>query len=264
MPFSEVSLVLAMCCEEEFRGKTVLVTGAGRNIGRACALEFGALGANVVVNVRTNRAEAEAVAAEIESLGGHALVCLADVGMPDEVERMVEEVRQRFGAISIYISNAAVRPRQDLLSISYDDWHRVLNTNLHAAFYLAKAIVPDMIRQRWGRIIHISGHDAWVGLEHRAHNVTAKAGLHGLTKAMAKELGRYGITVNTVVPGAFNTTRPREHYPFWSAEERARANPLGRIGDPREIAWVCRFLASERSGYITGQAIHVNGGEHMF
>lgn len=247
----------------DLEGRTVLVTGAGRNIGRACALEFARVGANVVVNTRSNVDEANAVVAEAEALGARAVAAIGDVGSPDDVDHIVDTAHEAFGPVDIYVSCAAVRHRQTLLEISHEDWDRILKTNLTASFYLAQRIVPDMIAKGWGRIMHISGHDGFRG-GNRPHNVAAKLGMHGLTKSMALELGPHGITVNTVVAGSFNTTRDPKHYPDWSVESRSKNNPLGRIGDPTELAWMCLFLASPRSGYMTGQAFHVNGGENMY
>jgi NAD(P)-dependent dehydrogenase (short-subunit alcohol dehydrogenase family) len=250
--------------ELDFTGRTVLVTGAGRNIGRACALEFAHAGANVVVNARSNEAEAEQVAKEVREAGGNAVVAMGDVGDPSAVDTMARTAFDAFGGVDVYVSCAAVRRRQALLDITDEDWQSIISTNLSASFYLARRFVPGMIERGWGRVLHISGHDGFWGSSNRAHNVTAKQGLHGLTKAMAKELGCHGITVNTVVAGSFDTTRDPVQYPHWSLEARARANPLGRIGDPSELAWLCRFLAATRSGYLNGQAFHINGGENVY
>ena len=248
----------------DLSGRTALVTGSGRNIGRACVLEFARAGANVVVNTRSNADEANAVVEEARALGAKAVAALGDVGKPADVDAIVRTAREAFGSVDIYVSNAAVRKRQSLLEISDEDWDAILTSNLSASFYLARRIVPDMIEKKWGRIMHIAGHDGFRGSLNRAHNVTAKLGMHGLSKAMAKELGPHGITVNTVVAGSFNTTRDPVHYPDWTAEGRAKSNPLGRIGDPSELAWLCLFLSSPRSGYMTGQAFHINGGENMY
>lgn len=248
----------------DFSGSNVLVTGAGRNIGRACVLEFAKAGANVAINVRRNQLEGEQVAAEARAYGVQARVYAADVADFDQVRRMVETVKVDLGFINIYISNAGLRPRQSLAEITLEDWRRVIETNLSAPFFLARLLVSDMKQAGRGRIIHISGRDGFVGKALRAHTVAAKAGLHGLAKALAMELAGDGITVNTVVPGKFDTTRPREHYPDWDPVKGANEIPLKRLGDPREIAWACMFLASQEAGYITGQAIHVNGGLSMF
>ena len=248
----------------DLSGRTVLVTGAGRNIGRACALEFARAGANVVVNARSNAEEAGAVVDEARALGAQAVMALGDVGVPGDVDGIVAVANDAFGSVDAYVSCAAVRRRQPLLEITDEDWNSTLSSNLSASFYLARRLVPGMVDKQWGRIMHISGHDGFRGSLNRAHNVAAKLGLHGLTKAMAKELGPHGITVNTVVAGSFNTTRKKSDYPNWSVEGRSKANPLGRIGDPSELAWLCLFLASPRSGYMTGQAFHINGGENMY
>lgn len=247
-----------------FEGSTVLVTGAGRNIGRACAVEFARAGANVAINVRRNRQEAEQVVDEARAFGVKAQAYLADVSDYDQVRAMVEAVETDLGFVDIYVSSVGLRPRQSFEEITLDDWHRVLETNLGAPFFLAKLLVAEMKQKRRGRIIHISGRDGFVGKTMRAHTVTTKAGLHGFAKALALELADFGITVNTVVPGKMDTTRPREHYPNWDPVKGAMEVPLKRLGDPKEIAWACLYLASQEAGYITGQSIHVNGGLSMF
>ncbi len=242
-------------------GKTALVTGAGRNLGRAIALALGEAGARVAVNARTSRAEAEAVAEAVRQAGGEALVALADVGNPAAVEEMATSAVQRFGPIDILVNNAAVRPRQALLEITPEDWDRVLRNNLSSAFYCARAVLPSMRRRGFGRIINISGVDGVKGATHRAHNVTAKAGLIGLTKALALEAGHAGITVNAVVPGAFDTSRNAKDYPNWPPPAQwLKQLPVSRLGESGEVAALCLYLASDAAAYITGQAIHINGG----
>jgi 3-oxoacyl-[acyl-carrier protein] reductase len=248
----------------DFRGATVLVTGAGRNIGRACALEFARAGANVAINVRRNEAEGTAVAEEARAFGVKARVYLADVSRVEEVGRMAAAIRDDLGAVDAYVSNVGLRLHQSLETASVEDWQRVLDTSLSPAFYLAQLLVPGMKARRRGRIVHISGRDGFVGKAQRPHGVAAKAGLHGFTKALAHEVAPYGVTVNTVVPGLVDTTRPPEHYPDWDPVRGAAAVPVGRLAEPREIAWACLFLASEQAGYITGQALHLNGGLSMF
>ena len=247
----------------DFRGATVLVTGAGRNIGRACALEFARAGANVAINVRRNEAEGTAVAEEARALGVKARVYLADVSRVEEVRRMAAAIRDDLGEVDAYVSNVGLRLHQSLEAASVEDWQRVLDTSLSPAFYLAQLLVPPMKARRRGRIVHISGRDGFVGKAHRPHGVAAKAGLHGFTKALAHEVAPYGVTVNTVVPGLVDTTRPAEHYPDWDPVRGAATVPLGRLAEPREIAWACLFLASEQAAYITGQALHLNGGVSM-
>ncbi|MBI2868002.1 MAG: SDR family oxidoreductase [Chloroflexi bacterium] len=257
---------------EDFRGKTVLVTGSGRNIGRAIVLEFAKCGANVVVNGHSKRDECEEVAGAVRKLGAKALVCMADVGDPHQVNRMVEETVTAFGGIDIYISNVGLRLNQSLDEISYEDWDIIIRTNLSAAFYLAKAIVPHMRKRGWGRIIHMSGMDGFMGAPvdmaldspKHIHNVTCKSGLHGLTKSLAKEEGRHGITVNTVDPGAILTSRLAAHFPNWSATPWVVRSAVKRVGEPEEVAWLCCYLASEKAGFITGQVVHINGGYVMY
>lgn len=244
-------------------GTTVLVTGSTKNLGRACALSFAEDGANVVVSGRSNIDAAESVAAECEALGARAIAVVGDMSRPPDVENVVAAGCKAFGEINVYVANAAIRPHQPVEDISYEDWDSVLGVNLSSAFYLARNIVPMMVQKGWGRIIHTSGADGFIGWENRAHNVTAKAGIHGLTKALAKELGAKGITVNTVVPGAFDTTRDPVNYPNWNPHDFAKNIPVGRVGRPVEYGALCRYLCGEQAGYITGQAIHINGGQFM-
>ncbi|WP_291409736.1 SDR family oxidoreductase [Actinophytocola sp.] len=242
---------------------TVLVTGSTKNLGRAAVLAFAEGGANVIVSGRSDVDRAEAVATECEKAGGRAIVSMGDMSVPADVERVVADGRAAFGSINVYVANAAIRPHQAVEKLSYEDWDNVLKVNLSSAFYLAHNIVPMMLEQGWGRILHTSGADGFVGWENRAHNVTAKAGIHGLTKALAKELGPSGVTANTVVPGAFDTTRDPVNYPNWNPHVFGTTLPVRRIGRPEEYGALCRFLGSDESGYISGQAIHISGGQVM-
>lgn len=243
----------------DLEGKTALVTGSGRNLGRAILLEFAARGANVVVNARSNRAEAEAVADEARALGVDALVALGDVGDADAVRAIAGVALRRFSAIDIYVSNAATRPHQGVLETGPEDWRRSIAVNLDAAFHLAQSITPSMIERGWGRIIHIGG--GFGVAPGRIHTLAGKAGLLGLTKALAADLGRHGITANLVAPAAIDVRGERAGEA--PAGGGADAVPVGRWGTPGDVAWACAFLASERSGFITGQTLHVNGGRMM-
>jgi 3-oxoacyl-[acyl-carrier protein] reductase len=248
-------------------GMTAIVTGSGKNIGKAIALALAEAGANVVVNGSRDRAALDRVVAEIERLGAKGLAVLADVGKPADVRRMVKLAEKRFGGVDIAISNAAVRRKQAFLDISVDAWKDTLNTNLNSAFYLAQAVLPGMAAKRFGRIIHISGVDGFAAhVNERAHNIVSKAGIHGLTKALAKEFGPRGITVNTVAPGAIETERDWSHYMAPAAWRRMRRRqiPLGRIGRVEEIAAACVYLAADGGSFVSGQVIHVNGGQFMF
>jgi 3-oxoacyl-[acyl-carrier protein] reductase len=255
-----------MSDEQEFAGKTVLVTGSGRNLGRAAILEFASRGADVVVCANSHREEAEVVAAEAAEFGVRSMVCIGDVGDPATAVRWNEEVSAELGAVDVLVSNAAVRAFQNFFDTTVEDWQYYLNLNLSSSFYLAKAFVPGMREKGWGRIILVSGLDGFMGASHRPHNVTAKAGLHGLTRALCIELGQYGITVNTLGTGVFNTTRDEVHYPADMAQQSYRVYPnilTGGRGEPPEFAHAVAFLASPRSGYITGAVLHVNGGQYI-
>ena len=247
------------------KGRTAIVTGSGRNIGRAIALSFGRLGANVIVNGHRDRAAAEAVADEVRAAGGQALVHMADVADDAAVKAMVDAAAARFDSVDIVVSNVAMRQKQAFLDITPQDWQAVLQTNLTPAFYLARHAIPHMRTGRWGRLVLISGFDGfWGQVTHRAHNVTAKSGLHGLAMALAREFGVDGITANTVAPGAIDTIRDWTQY---SHQERSRLEaeiPCGRYGKPDEVAAACDFLCSDRGAFVSGQVVHVNGGHYMY
>lgn len=245
--------------------RTAIVTGSGRNIGRAIARSLGAMGANVVVNGHSDRAAVDAVVREIEQAGGTAFARMADVSSGDEIGAMVADAASRFGSVDIVVSNVAIGRMQPFLEITPDDWDDVLRTNLTASFHLARHAIPHMQSRRWGRIVLISGFDGfWGHVTHRAHNVTAKAGLHGLSMALAREFGAQGITANTVAPGAIDTVRDWSQYKRQDREKIAAEIPCQRFGDPDEVAAACDFLCSERGGFVSGQVIHVNGGHYMY
>ena len=251
--------------QQSLAGRTAIVTGAGKNIGRAIALALAGQGAGVVLNGLRDVGALEAVAAEIHQSGGRALVARADVSDADAVQAMVAEAVAVFGGVDIAVSNVSLRLHQPLLEISVADWHRVIETNLSASFYLARAVIPHMKARGWGRIIHISGSDGFFPKANRAHNVVCKAGVHALAKAIAVEYGPHGITANTIAPGIILTSRDPVHYPGFEAEyeRRRQALPVRRLGKPEEIAEACLFLVSESGGYVTGQVLHINGGELM-
>ncbi|MEI7782764.1 MAG: SDR family oxidoreductase [Betaproteobacteria bacterium] len=252
-------------------GRTAVVTGSGRNIGRAIAMALARDGANVVINGHGKPEALEAVAAQARAFGVQAMVAVADVGDPSAVAAMVDATVQRFGSLDIAVSNVSVRLHQPFLDISIDDWQRVINTNLSSAFYLARACLPHMVSRQWGRIIHISGRDGFSPKPNRAHNVTAKAGVFALAKAIATEFGPMGITANAVAPGIVDTERDLNHYPDVtnaalqnSFAVRKAAMPLRRFGHVDEIGAACSYLCSEAGGFMTGQILHLNGGEFMF
>jgi 3-oxoacyl-[acyl-carrier protein] reductase len=246
-------------------GRTALVTGSGRNIGRAIAQALAAQGANVVVNGHADRVAVDAVVAELRAMGAQAEGVMADVSEDAEVARLVATAQERFGALDIVVSNVGIRRKQPFLEITPAQWGEVMHTNLDAAFYLARHAIPAMRERRWGRLVLISGFDGfWGQVGERAHNITAKAGLHGLAMALAREFGPDGITANTVAPGAIDTIRDWSQYTHQQRERIQAEIPLGRYGRPDEVAAACELLCSDRGGFISGQVIHVNGGHYMY
>jgi NAD(P)-dependent dehydrogenase (short-subunit alcohol dehydrogenase family) len=251
----------------DLQGRTAVVTGSGRNIGKAVALELAAHGANVIVNARTNRDEAEAVAEQVRGLGVDALVVMGapvDKAVIGELQARAEE---RFGRVDISVSNAARRPFKDFWETSDDDWHEYLNQQLTASWYLAKAFAPGMRDAGWGRIIHMNGPDGYAGGWMRVPHSVAKGGLRTLTKSLARGLGPFGITVNDINPGFTDTVRDPETHPFLIGDEnRSRTIeriPVGRPTTPDEIAYAVSFLCSDRAACITGSILHVDGGMSM-
>jgi len=246
-------------------GRTAIVTGSGQNIGRAIALALARAGADVVVNGHRNVEAIEAVAAQAREFGGKAIAVVADVGDPKAVEAMVRRAVDELGGVDIAVSNVGIRHHQPFLDITIDDWHSILNSNLNAAFYLARCVLPEMTRGKWGRIIHISGRDGFFPKTNRAHNVVCKAGVFALAKAIAVEFGPLGVTANTIAPGIIETTRDPVHYPDFDKEYEARrqAMPVRRLGRVEDIAEACLYLCSPAGGFVTGQVMHVNGGEFI-
>ena len=245
--------------------RSAIVTGSGRNIGRAIAVALAEQGVSVVVNGHRDRAAVDSVVKDIADAGGRALPFMADVSKHDEVAAMVRACAEAFGSVDIVVSNVGLRRMQPFLDIGLEDWDAALATNLTPAFYLARNAIPFMQKRKWGRIILVSGFDAfWGQVTQRAHSITAKAGLHGLAKALAREFGPDGITANTVAPGAIDTVRDWSQYQHQAKEKIAAEIPLGRIGDVREVAAACTFLASDGGGFTSGQVIHVNGGHYMY
>jgi 3-oxoacyl-[acyl-carrier protein] reductase len=256
-----------MITPEQFRleGKVAIITGSGRNIGRAIAESFAASGAKVVVNGHKDSEAIDTVAKAINERGGEAIAVMADVSSDGDVSRMVDTTASRFGSVDIVVSNVGVRRYRPFLETTPDEWREMIETNLSAAFYLARHTLPHMRKTRHGRFIAISGFDGfWGHVTHRAPNVAAKAGLHGLTKAIAREFGADGITANTVAPGAIDTQRDWSQYVHQPKEKVQAEIPLQRFGHVDEIAAACLFLASEAGAFVSGQVLHVNGGHFMY
>jgi 3-oxoacyl-[acyl-carrier protein] reductase len=246
----------------QHEGRVALVTGSGRNIGRTIALTLAKEGANVVVNARSNRGEAETVAEEARALGVKALPLLADVGDREQLEGLLETALGEFGRIDMVINNASIRPNRPFVDMTYEDWRNVMATDLDSAFLCTKAALPGMLERTWGRVINISGLQAFQGRHGGAHISASKVGLIGLTRALATELAPSGIRVNCVVPGMIDTTR--EGQTVTRTPSRLEDIPSGRMGSTQDIASLCAFLCSDAADYITGQTIHVNGGERNF
>jgi 3-oxoacyl-[acyl-carrier protein] reductase len=234
---------------KELEGRVALITGAGRNIGRAIALELAAAGARVVVNAKTSKGEIDAVAAET---GG--LAVLADVTDEAAVARMVEQALARFGRLDILVNNAALRAVEPLEAISLARWREVTGVILDGAWICTRSCLAGLARSPFASIVNIGGMSAHTGAAGRPHVVAAKAGLVGLTRALAHDLAPQGVTVNCVVPGLIETKRTS------ASAHGGRDSLLGRRGTPEEVAAAVRFLAGPGARYITGQTLHVNGG----
>ena len=246
---------------KELTGKVAIVTGAGRNIGRAIALTLAEAGASILINARSNRAEAEAVAREIESVGGRALVHIGDVADPKTVQVMADAALLGFSRIDILVNNAALRREKPFAEMDYAEWREILDVTLDGAFHCTKACLPALRKSGSGTIVNIGGLSAHSGAKNRAHVVTAKAGIIGLTRALAHDLADDGITVNCVVPGLIGTPRPKDKPQ--PAHHLTHQTISGERGKPEDVAALVRFLCSPAARYITGQAIHSNGGAYL-
>jgi 3-oxoacyl-[acyl-carrier protein] reductase len=245
----------------ELAGKVAIVTGAGRNIGRAIALALADAGASIVVNARNNKAEAEAVAREIEAAGRKALVHMGDVANAADVQDMVETAVKHFGRIDILVNNAALRREKPFDQMSYAEWREIMNVTLDGAFHCVKACLPHLKKSGEGTIVNIGGLSAHTGARDRAHVVTAKAGIIGFTRALAHDLASDRINVNCVVPGLIGTPRPKDQPE--PAHHLIHQTLTGERGRPEDVAAAVRFLCGPSARYINGQAIHSNGGAYL-
>jgi len=243
---------------QELSGKVALVTGGARNIGRAIALALAEAGANVAIVTRTDQAAADDAVSALRQRGVTAESFLADVADEGQVNATMDTIVKRFGRLDILVNNAAVRTEVPFAELSFAEWRRIIAIALDGAFLCAKAALPALAASG-GTIINIGGLTAYTGGEHRAHVIAAKAGLDGLTRALAVELAPQGITVNLVSPGLIETVRagssPQHH--------KTRGTLVGRRGTPEDVAGMVRYLAGPGGRYITGQAIHVNGGAYL-
>jgi 3-oxoacyl-[acyl-carrier protein] reductase len=241
---------------DEFAGKVALVTGAARNIGRAIALSLASGGAKVAVCTRADMDQARAVAAEVKALGSDADAFAADLGDPAQIRKMVDAVLARFGRLDILVLNAAIREHDAFENITYEDWRRVLATDLDSVFVFTSACLPALKKAGDGVIVTFAGVTALLGAKGRPHVAAAKHGIVGLTKALAQDLAEFGIRVNCVSPGQIDTSRA----PGTERPSRMNEIPLGRKGTPFEIAGMVRQLCGPAGAYMTGQTLHINGG----
>ena len=241
------------------RRRVALVTGAGRNIGRAVALDLARDGFDVAVNGSADRKACEAVAREARALGARALVAMGDVGRAEDCARIAAEAIARFGAVDVLVNNAALRPARPFLETTEEEWRRVMAVDLDAAVWLARACLPGMLERGWGRIVNFTGMNAIHGYAGRAPVSVAKHGVWGLTKALAKEFGARGVTVNAVSPGPIAGDSDDEASAEYRQALVARV-PVGRLGTPREVAAVVRMLISDGGAFVNGQMLQVNGG----
>ena len=247
---------------DELAGKVALVTGGARNIGRAIARSLASGGAAVMVNANTSRDAARETVAMIENAGGKAALFIADVTDAKAVGNMVEDTVKRFGRLDILVNNAAVRRETAFAEMTLQEWQRILSIVLDGTFICAQACLPHIIRAGGGAIVNIGGQTGHKGAEGRVHVVTSKGGLAAMTKGLALDLAPHHITVNCVVPGTIATVRGSASAPELPQGRRS-VPPIGRRGEPEEIAAVVRMLCGPDARYITGQAIHVNGGGWM-
>ncbi|HZT26749.1 MAG TPA: SDR family oxidoreductase [Pseudolabrys sp.] len=246
---------------KELAGKAAIVTGAGRNIGRAIALALADAGASVVVNVRSNKQEADKVVADIAAAGGKAAAVIGDVADPKTAAALAEAALKNFGRIDILVNNAALRREKHIAEMSYDEWREVMGVILDGTFHCVKACLPALRKSGSGAIINLGGMSAHIGSKDRAHVMTAKAALVGFSRALAHDLAHDRVTANCVVPGAIDTTRPSTS--LKPAHHLTHGTITGERGKPEDVAAMVRFLAGPGARNVTGQTLHVNSGAFL-
>ena len=244
------------------KGKCAVITGASRGIGRSIALQLAEEGANVVINYRNNEEEALKVKQELEDLGSQVLVVKADVSELEQAENLIKEAKKEFGRVDILVNNAGITKDNLIIRMKEEDFDSVIKTNLKGAFNCLKAVTPIMLKQKYGKIVNMASVVGVVGNPGQVNYCASKAGLIGMTKSLAKEIGSRNITVNAIAPGFIDTDMTK----ILSDDQKKKILsqiPLNKFGNVEDIANVALFLGSENSNYITGQVIHVDGGMAM-
>ncbi len=242
--------------ETQDKTRTALITGSGRNIGRAIALELASSGCNIVLNGSSDRAACESVAVEVETTGAEVLIAMGDIGVREEALEIAASGIKQFGSIDILVNNAAIRPSFDLLKDDEADFQRVMNINFQAAWWLSRQCLPGMIENGWGRVINFTGMNAQQGYRGKSAVSISKHASWALTKSIAKEYASHGITANIISPGTIvGDEESVEKY-----DTLLHQNPTGRLGEPSDIARMVSYLASDNAGFVNGQLMQVNGG----
>ena len=245
---------------QSLAGRVAVITGSAMNIGRATALMLAREGAEIMVHAKSNREGVDETRRLIAAAGGTADGHLADLSTEAGAQSLIDATVKRFGRLDILVNNAAIRRNTPITEISYAEWREVLGSSLDCAFLATRAAVPHMVKGKWGRIVNLGGISMFIGTAGRSHVSAAKAGMVGMSRALASELGPHGITVNVVAPGVIDTVRGGA---AGARPSTSTASPVGREGRPEEIAHVITMLCRPEGGYTTGQTIEVNGGSHF-
>ena len=243
----------------DLSSKVAIVTGSGRGIGQAIALKLAEVGATVVITDISEASTIESVADEVRAMNRESLVVQADVSLSSDADRLVETTMATYGRVDILVNNAGINRDQLVLRMSDEDWEKVMNVNLKSVFFCTRAVLRHMIKQRWGRVISLASIVGIVGNAGQANYASAKAGIIGFTKTIAKEVASRGITANAIAPG-FIDTQMTQQLEENQRQELMRRIPLGYLGTPRDVAEAVAFLASEEARYITGHVLNVDGG----